>query len=101
MIAKRLNAVADGDLTVEEVKMNSKDEVGELAQDFNHMIKNIRYLIGEVNLSTKQVAASSKELTLGAEHTGQATEHITIAIQESASRCEGAATDAPEDNQLA
>ncbi|MEK5088793.1 methyl-accepting chemotaxis protein [Paenibacillus sp. FSL M8-0228] len=84
MIAKRLNSVADGDLTVEEVKMNSKDEVGELAQDFNHMIKNIRYLIGEVNLSTKQVAASSKELTLGAEHTGQATEHITIAIQESA-----------------
>ncbi|TQR98140.1 methyl-accepting chemotaxis protein [Paenibacillus ottowii] len=84
MIAKRLNAVADGDLTVEEVKIRSKDEIGELAQDFNHMIKNIRFLIGEVNLSTKQVAASSKELTLGAEHTGQATEHITVAIQESA-----------------
>ncbi|MFM9279421.1 methyl-accepting chemotaxis protein [Paenibacillus jiagnxiensis] len=84
LIAKRLNAVADGDLTVEEVKLKSNDEIGELAQDFNHMIKNIRHLIREVNLSTKQVASSSKELTLGAEHTGQATEHITIAIQESA-----------------
>jgi methyl-accepting chemotaxis protein len=84
LIAKRLNAVADGDLTVEEVKLKSKDEIGELAQDFNHMIKNMRHLIREVNLSTKQVASSSKELTLGAEHTGQATEHITIAIQESA-----------------
>ncbi|MFB5684208.1 methyl-accepting chemotaxis protein [Paenibacillus terreus] len=84
LIAKRLNAVADGDLTVEEVKLKSKDEIGELAQDFNHMIKNMRHLIREVNLSTKQVASSSKELTLGAEHTGQATEHITVAIQESA-----------------
>ena len=39
MVAKRLKSVADGDLTVEEVKMKSKDEIGELSQDFNHMIK--------------------------------------------------------------
>lgn len=84
MVAKRLKSVADGDLTVEEVKMKSKDEIGELSQDFNHMIKNMRTLISQVDLSTKQVASSSKELTLGAEHTSQATENITISIQESA-----------------
>lgn len=83
-IAKRLKSVADGDLTVEEVKMKSKDEIGELSKDFNEMIKNIRYLIKQVDLSTKQVASSSKELNLGAEHTSQATENITISIQESA-----------------
>ncbi|MGF9696741.1 methyl-accepting chemotaxis protein [Paenibacillus sp. MABNR03] len=84
-IAKRLKSVAEGDLTVEEVKMKSKDEIGELAKDFNEMIKNMRYLISQVDLSTKQVASSSKELTLGAEHTSQATENITMSIQESAS----------------
>ncbi|WP_110822967.1 methyl-accepting chemotaxis protein [Paenibacillus illinoisensis] len=84
MVAKRLKSVADGDLTVEEVKMKSKDEIGELSQDFNHMIKNMRTLISQVDISTKQVASSSKELTLGAEHTSQATENITISIQESA-----------------
>ncbi|WP_337031325.1 methyl-accepting chemotaxis protein [Paenibacillus illinoisensis] len=84
MVAKRLKSVADGDLTVEEVKMKSKDEIGELSQDFNHMIKNMRTLISQVDFSTKQVASSSKELTLGAEHTSQATENITISIQESA-----------------
>lgn len=83
-IAKRLNSVADGDLSVEEVKIKSKDEIGELSKDFNHMIKNMRYLISQVDQSTKQVASSSKELTLGAEHTSQATENITISIQESA-----------------
>ncbi|HBU80452.1 MAG TPA: methyl-accepting chemotaxis protein [Paenibacillus sp.] len=83
-IAKRLKSVADGDLTVEEVKMKSKDEIGELSKDFNEMIKNMRYLIKQVDLSTKQVASSSKELNLGAEHTSQATENITISIQESA-----------------
>jgi methyl-accepting chemotaxis protein len=83
-IAKRLKSVADGDLTVEEVKIKSKDEIGELSKDFNEMIKNMRYLIRQVDLSTKQVASSSKELNLGAEHTSQATENITISIQESA-----------------
>ncbi|MEC0124602.1 methyl-accepting chemotaxis protein [Paenibacillus pabuli] len=83
-IAKRLKSVADGDLTVEEVNMKSKDEIGELSKDFNEMIKNMRYLIRQVDLSTKQVASSSKELNLGAEHTSQATENITISIQESA-----------------
>ena len=83
-IAKRLKSVAGGDLTVEEVKIKSKDEIGELSMDFNDMIKNMRTLISQVDLSTKQVASSSKELTLGAEHTSQATENITISIQESA-----------------
>jgi methyl-accepting chemotaxis protein len=83
-IAERLKSVANGDLTVEEVKIKSKDEIGELSKDFNEMIKNMRYLISQVDLSTKQVASSSKELTLGAEHTSQATENITISIQESA-----------------
>lgn len=83
-VAKRLKAVADGDLTVEEVKNKSSDEIGELSKDFNHMIQNMRHLIRQVDLSTKQVASSSKELTLGAEHTSQATENITMSIQESA-----------------
>ncbi|MEO2202950.1 methyl-accepting chemotaxis protein [Paenibacillus pabuli] len=83
-IAKRLKSVAGGDLTVEEVKIKSKDEIGELSRDFNDMIKNMRTLISQVDLSTKQVASSSRELTLGAEHTSQATENITISIQESA-----------------
>jgi len=85
LIAGNLNRVAQGDFTVEEVRIKSQDEVGELAKDFNNMIENMRHLISEVNLSAQQVATSSKELTASAEQTSKATEQITFAIQESAS----------------
>lgn len=88
LIGKRLNHVAEGDLTVEEVSITSKDEVGELAQDFNNMIRSMRHLINEVHTSAQQVAVSSRELTASAEQTSKATEQITISIQESASGAE-------------
>lgn len=88
LIAGNLNRVAQGDFTVEEVRIKSQDEVGELAKDFNNMIENMRHLISEVNLSAQQVATSSKELTASAEQTSKATEQITFAIQESASGAE-------------
>jgi methyl-accepting chemotaxis protein len=87
-IAKNLNSVAEGDFTVEEVKIKSKDEVGKLAKDFNNMVKNMRHLISEVNVSSQQVAISSKELNESAEQTSKATEQIAVAIQESASGAE-------------
>jgi methyl-accepting chemotaxis protein len=88
LVAKNLNQVAEGDFTVEEVQIKSKDEVGELAKDFNNMVKNMKHLIREVNASSQQVAISSKDLKESAEQTSKATEQITVAIQESASGAE-------------
>jgi methyl-accepting chemotaxis protein len=85
LVAKKLNTVANGDFTVEPVKIKSKDEVGELAGDFNNMVSSMRQLISQVHLSTEKVAASSKELTMSAEQTSKTTEQITNDIQESAS----------------
>ncbi|AJS58095.1 methyl-accepting chemotaxis protein [Paenibacillus sp. IHBB 10380] len=84
LIGRKLNEVATGNFTVEEVHNKSKDEVGELARDFNNMVKQMRHFIGEVNASTQQVASYSNDLMVGAEQTSKATEQITIAIQESA-----------------
>ncbi|WCN38556.1 methyl-accepting chemotaxis protein [Aneurinibacillus uraniidurans] len=88
VIARKLNEVAAGDFTVEPVTVHSKDEVGELAKDFNHMVTNMKQVISEVNLSAQHVAASSEELTASAEQTSKATEQITVAIQESANGAE-------------
>ncbi|NEW07338.1 methyl-accepting chemotaxis protein [Paenibacillus sp. SYP-B3998] len=88
LIAKKLNIVATGDFTVEEAKVSSKDEVGELAKDFNNMIHNMKHFISEVHVSSQQVASSSSDLTTSAEQTSKATEQITIAIQDSANGAE-------------
>ncbi|GAA4724370.1 methyl-accepting chemotaxis protein [Brevibacillus fulvus] len=87
-IAQKLNVVADGDFTVEAVKVKSKDEIAELARDFNHMIENMRKFVQTVHASSRQVATSSAELRISAEQTSQATEQITISITESASGAE-------------
>ncbi|WML42677.1 methyl-accepting chemotaxis protein [Neobacillus sp. PS3-40] len=78
-LAKR---IAMGDLTIDEVKVNNRDEIGELAQSFNEMATNLRQLIIEANSHSVQVAASAEELIASAEQTSKATEQIVISIQE-------------------
>lgn len=87
-IGKELNKVADGDFTGEKVAVHSKDEIGQLALDFNHMTDNIKNLIQHITISAEQVAASSEQLTAGADQTTGATEHVASAIQEIASTAE-------------
>lgn len=84
-IAKK---ISNGDLTVDEIKVKNRDEVGELADSFNQMTQNLRQLIEKVSLNANQVAASAEELTASAEQTTQATQQIAISIQEVASGAE-------------
>lgn len=87
-IGKELNKVADGDFTGDKVDIHSKDEIGQLALDFNHMTDNMKKLILHVAISAEQVASSSEQLTAGADQTTGATEHVASAIQEIASTAE-------------
>lgn len=88
LIGKELNKVADGDFTGEKVAVHSKDEIGQLAFDFNNMTDSMRKLIQHVAISAEQVAASSEQLTASADQTTSATEHVASAIQEIASTAE-------------
>ena len=79
---KRLSALmADGDLRAEMV-ITSRDEFGQMGQNFNLMITNLRKLLHKIIDNSQQVAASSQELTASAQETARATEHITITIQD-------------------
>ena len=79
---KRLSALmADGDLRAEMV-ITSRDEFGQMGQNFNLMITNLRKLLHKIIDNSQQVAASSQQLTASAQETARATEHITITIQD-------------------
>ena len=84
-ITQATQQMAAGDLTIEEIRVKNKDELGVLANSFNQMVTAIRNLIKQVNISTEQVAASSEELMASAEQTTYATEQISTSIQEVAS----------------
>lgn len=87
-ISAALNQAAVGDFSGELLVEKRKDELGQLAGDFNKMKKNTRLLIEKVNGSTEQVAASSEELSAGAEEVNSTADEITTSIQEIASGAE-------------
>lgn len=87
-IVRQVQKMAAGDLTVEDLKVKSKDEIGQLVQSFNGMVKNLRTMIGNIGLSAEQVASVSEQLTASAEETSQATESIAHTIQEVAAGSE-------------
>jgi methyl-accepting chemotaxis protein len=84
-LSKSAKAIAEGDLTDEEITVNNKDELGELAASFNEMKKNIRHLVGIVRLNANHLANTSADLSASAEETSASSEQISISMQELAS----------------
>jgi len=81
-VVGRLQVVAEGDFSGEEMLTTSKDEVGKLILTMYKMVYGLREVIQQVRLTSEQVAASSEELTASAEQTSIATEQISKSIQE-------------------
>ncbi|EON72814.1 methyl-accepting chemotaxis protein [Lysinibacillus sphaericus OT4b.31] len=87
---KRLNnqletiSAGHGDLT-QQLVVNTKDEIGELAQSFNAMLDTLRNMIHHVDDTANQVSASSAELSATAGSTTRTTEQLTANMQELAS----------------
>ncbi|SHI75307.1 methyl-accepting chemotaxis protein [Propionispora hippei] len=71
--------VAGGDLT-QQAKVESRDEIGQLATSFNTMVAQLKALIRQINLNTEQLAASSEELTASAQQSAQAAEQVAVSI---------------------
>lgn len=88
-INKEIADIADGegDLT-KEITIKTNDELGELAQSFNRMVKSLRILIQRVVQSMDEVASSAEQLNASSDQTSQSTEQLVSAIQQMASGSE-------------
>ena len=71
-----VDALAKGDLSQQDLAVTSQDELGQLAANFNTMMKNIRDLIRQVAGTAEQLAAASEQLTAGAHQTAEAATEI-------------------------
>jgi len=76
-----MTQASEGLLTVTGT-YTSKDELGVLTASFNQMMKALRELIGTVKDTSREVAASSSELSLSSEQSSQASEYIAQTTQE-------------------
>ncbi|MEI7026553.1 methyl-accepting chemotaxis protein [Paenibacillus sp. y28] len=88
LMDKAARQIAGGDLTVKEIQIGNKDEIGSLAASFNEMTQRLRSLIRQVDASAEHVAASAEELTAGTEQVSRASEQIAMTIEQVASGAE-------------
>jgi methyl-accepting chemotaxis protein len=58
-----IQQVVDKNLTVEDIKVSSKDEVGLAGMALNHMKNNLHEMIQSIRTTAEQVAAASEELS--------------------------------------
>ncbi|KTE89655.1 chemotaxis protein [Desulfitobacterium hafniense] len=87
-VVTNVNEIARGNLTVEAVKLDTKDEIGILAQAVNQMAANLKDLIKHVSVSAEQVASSSEELSASSEQQALATSQVATAIADVAAGTE-------------
>ncbi|MGG3882768.1 methyl-accepting chemotaxis protein [Brevibacillus panacihumi] len=85
VVSTRLEELAKGNLSVEHTSYTGRDEVGKLGIAFNELVGNLRSLIEQVKVAGEQVAASSAELSAGAEQTAQTTQQSLENVREIAS----------------
>ena len=94
-------ALAEGDLTPEvrvvaaHVPVSSRDELGDMAQDFNRMVDtlqvtavsfdtmtlNLRHLVGQVRTAAVQLAEASSSLGTDSGQTGVAAAEVAAGVQ--------------------
>lgn len=82
LVSKAAEEIADGNLTIDQLKVKSKDETGVLAASFNRMVENLKNTIKDVIHASEQVASSSEELTAISEQITDANHQIVLSIQE-------------------
>lgn len=88
-----IDEVSKGNLTVQS-SIQSKDEIGQLSDNFNVMITNMHSIIKVVNESASQVRANSETLSAVAEETNAASSEVAHAMNEIAQGASSSAVDA-------
>ncbi len=90
-IKEGIKSVSKGNLSV-EIQRLSNDELGEIAEDFNNMIRKLRQMVGRINDVTANLASSAEE-------TSAATAQIYSGIEDQTGQIEQAATASTEMSQ--
>ncbi len=87
-VSHSLNQLAQGNLTIPDLRVKNKDEIGILANSLNELLNHLKELIGKVVDSAAKVAASSDQLLASNEQNSRASEQIAQSVQQTASGAE-------------
>ncbi len=80
-------AVAEGDLS-QQVALQQKDEIGQLAGALNHMSHNLSEVMGSIQEAADQVAASSEQLSASAQNLSNGASDQAANVEETSASLE-------------
>ncbi|MEW4368541.1 methyl-accepting chemotaxis protein [Paenibacillus kandeliae] len=67
MVADSAREIADGNLTIPDIHLQSRDELHQMAESFNLMKNKLRDLMKVIAISSEQMASASEQLYANAE----------------------------------
>ncbi|MFD1926858.1 methyl-accepting chemotaxis protein [Sporosarcina siberiensis] len=79
-LSKNFKLMATGDLTIDPIELKTKDEIGQLGEDFNMMLAQFKLLMTNLHRHIDTVASTSIELSASAEETMYASTQIANSI---------------------
>lgn len=88
--------MADGNLTIESMDYNGKDEIGQLASSVNQMKRNIRSILQKVSTASSSISAKSEELTQSSNEIKEGNGQIASTMEELSSGAETQANSASD-----
>lgn len=77
LVMQAAKEISNSNLHIENIKVRTKDEIGQLAAIFNDMKDVLRNLILEIQTNTNHLQASSENLTASTEEISASTEEVT------------------------
>ncbi|TWI59714.1 methyl-accepting chemotaxis protein [Halalkalibacter nanhaiisediminis] len=101
ILLERVNLIATGDLSGDEMIVNKKDEIGLLTIAFNEMRNSLRRVISKTSSMSEQVAATAEQLSASSQETSAATDEIASTIQSVTETSEHTVTRSKESTQSA
>lgn len=81
-LADKFKLMATGDLTVGELQIKNRDEIGAMADSFNQMLDKLLTIVHSIDSNVGLVASTSEELAASAEETSNSLHQVTEAIME-------------------
>lgn len=81
-LAANFKKMAAGDLTTDNIEINSQDEIAEIAQTFNEMVEKLKGIMQQILNNSQMVATSSSSLSVNAGEVSKASQQVAIAIED-------------------
>ncbi|TCS83343.1 methyl-accepting chemotaxis protein [Tepidibacillus fermentans] len=75
-VTAHVSEVAKGNLKLGQIQVKNKDEIGELATQFNIMVNSLRELIQHIQESSQNVTLAAEQLSTSSDEVARAAEQV-------------------------